>query len=126
MDLLAEHWVVVVSRWTARTIGIPLFGLLVLLTVGDGVPNPLTASLRENLFGTVVLTMLFGLVLAWKWEGIGGLLILGGLVLFATAIEAFLLNIVFTPWLVTGLLYLVCWVGNRWGGASHVIGNETK
>ena len=113
MDLLAEHWVVVVSRWTARTVGIPLFGLLVILTLGDGVPNPLTASRREDLFCTVVLTMLFGLVLAWKWEGAGSLLILGGLVLFATANEAILLDIVFTPWLVTGLLYLVCWVGTR-------------
>jgi hypothetical protein len=117
MDLLAERWFVVVSRWTARTIGIPLFALLVPLAMGDGVPNPLTASRREILFATVVLTMLFGLILAWKWEGIGGLLILGGLVLFATANEAFLLNIVFAPWLITGLLYLVCWVGKpRVGG----------
>jgi hypothetical protein len=113
MNLLSEHWAVVTSRWTAGTIGIPLFGLLVVLTMGDGVSNPFTASRREDLFGTVVLTLLFGLVLAWKWEGVGSLLILGGLVLFATANEATLLNIVLAPWLVTGLLYLVCWVGKR-------------
>lgn len=113
VELLTEPWVVVVSRWTARTIGIPLFALLVLLTFGDGAPNPLTASRREILFVAVALTMLVGLVLAWKREAVGGLLILGGLVLFATADEAFLLNIVFTPWLVTGLLYLVCWLGKR-------------
>ena len=65
------------------------------------------------MFGTVVLTLLLGLILAWKWEGIGSLLILGGLVLFATADHGILLNIVFAPWLVTGLLYLVCWVGKR-------------
>jgi hypothetical protein len=117
IDLLGERWFVVISRWTSRAIGIPLFVLLVLLTLGDGVPNPLTASRREILFATIVLTMLFGLVLAWKWEGVGGLLILGGLVLFATANEAFLLNIVFAPWLITGLLYLVCWAGRpRVGG----------
>lgn len=113
IDLPAEHWVVVTCRWTARTIGIPLFGLLVILTLGDGVPNPLTASPRENLFGAIVLTMLFGLVLAWKWEGVGGLLILGGLALFATANEPSLLTIVVAPWLVTGLLYLVCGAGRR-------------
>ncbi len=89
------------------------------LTLGDGVPNPLTASPRERLLGAIVLTMLFGLVLAWKWEGVGGLLMLGALALFATADEAFLLNIVFTPWLVTALSYLVCWVGRRWGGGGH-------
>lgn len=119
VDLLTEHWVVATSRWTARTISVPLFGLLVLLTLGDGVPNPLTASPRERLLVTVVLMMLFGLLLAWKWEGVGSLLILGGLVLFATADEAFLLSIVFTPWLVTGLLYLVCWVGMCRGGGVH-------
>ncbi len=119
MDLLGEHWVVVLSCWTARTIGIPLFGLLLVLTLGDGLPNPLAASLRENLFATVVLTMLFGLILAWRWEGVGSLLILGGLVLFATADHGILLNIVFTPWLVMGLLYLVCWVGkHRAGGVQ--------
>ena len=116
MDRLGEHGIIAVSRWTARTIGIPLFGLLVVLTMGDGVPNPLTASWRENLFGTVVLMMLFGLILAWKWEGVGGLLILGGLVLFAAANEPALLSIVLTPWLVTGLLYLACWAGARGHG----------
>jgi len=116
-DLFTEPWMVVVSRWTARAIAIPLFALLVLLTMGDGVPNPLTASRRETLFGVVALTMLMGCVLAWRWEGVGGLLILGSLVLFAAADEPFLLNIVLAPWLVMGLLYLVCWMRNgRFGG----------
>jgi hypothetical protein len=112
MDLLAEHWVVVISRWTARAIAIPLFGLVVLLTEDDGVPNPLTASVRENLSGAVVLMLLFGLILGWRWKGVGGLLILGGLALFAKT-NPFLLNNVFTPWLVMGLSYLVCWAGKR-------------
>ena len=115
MNLPAERSIVVASRWTARTISLPLFVLLILLTLGDDAPNPLTASPREWLFGTVVLTMLLGLVLAWKWEGVGGLLILCGLGLFATAVERFLLNIVFTPWLVMGVSYLVCWAGHRRG-----------
>jgi hypothetical protein len=38
--------------------------------------------------------------------------------LFATANEAFLLNIVLTPWLVTGLLYLAAWAGKRSAAAS--------
>jgi hypothetical protein len=113
-----ERWIVVVSRWTARTISVPLFGLVVVLTLGDGVPNPLAASLRENLFGTVALTLLVGLVLAWKWEGAGGLSILAGLALFALADRGALLSIVVAPWLVTGMLYLTCWVGCRRLGGS--------
>lgn len=119
MDLLGEHWVVVASRWIARTVSIPLFGLLVILTLGDGVANPLMASRRENLFGAVVLALFFGLVLAWKWEGVGSLLILGGLILFAAANEPFLFNIVCIPWLVTGLSYLVCWAGKRRVGGAR-------
>ncbi len=113
VDLTAERPVVVVSRWIARTVGVPLLGLLVVLTMGDGIANPLTASQRENLFGVVVVAMFLGVVLGWKWEGVGSLLILGSLVLFAVADEPFLLDIVIVPWLVTGLAYLVCWVGGK-------------
>lgn len=105
----AWHPVVVLSRWTARTIVIPLFGLVVVLVFGDGVPDPLKASLQQNLLGIVVVLMLVGLIVAWKWEGVGGLLMLGSLALFAVATQGLLLNIVLVPWLVTGLLYLVCW-----------------
>lgn len=109
-DLLRDPWIVVTCRWTARTISIPLFVLLVLFTPVDGMQDLLVASQRVWLFVVVDLMVLFGLILAWRWEGVGGLLILGGLILFAAAGEAFLLNIVFMPWLVTGLAYLVCWV----------------
>lgn len=112
-DLLTEHWIVAACCWTARTVSLPLLGLLVLLTLGDGVPNLLTASPRERLFATIVSMMLVGLVLAWKWEGVGSLLILGALGLFAAADEPFLLKIVLAPWLVTGLAYLACSVGRR-------------
>lgn len=110
IDLLGEPWIAAASRWTARTISIPLLVFLVLFTPVGGVQDLLTASLRDWLFVAVDLMVLFGLILAWKWEGVGALLILGGLGLFAAAGETFLLSIVFAPWLVTGLAYLVCWV----------------
>ena len=112
-DLLGEHWVVAACRWTGRTVSVPLLGLLVVLTLGDGVPNPLAASPRVRLFIAVALVMLVGLILAWRWEGVGSLLILGALVLFSAADEPFLINIVIAPWLVTGLSYLACSVGVR-------------
>jgi hypothetical protein len=117
-DLLADRWIAVACRWIARAIGIPLFGLLLLLTFSNGVPNPLMATLREYLFAAVASVTLVGIVVAWKREGVGGVLILGSLALFATANEPFLLNIVFIPWLVTGLAYLACWVGTRGDGRA--------
>ena len=41
------------------------------------------AKTNENLLTAALLTMLVGLVVAWRWECVGGLLILGGLAFFA-------------------------------------------
>jgi hypothetical protein len=112
-EMPPKRWIAVLGRWTAAAIGIPLFCLLVVLAFGDGVPNPLTASLQENVLGIVVLTTLAGLLLAWKREGVGGLLILAGLLLFAIADNRSLLGIVVAPWLVTGALCLLCWWNRR-------------
>ena len=106
-----DHPFVIVSRWTARTISILLLVLVMAFVVCSGVPHPLTASLQENLLGSAALVLLFGVVLAWQWEGVGCLLILSGLVLIAPAAEGLIIKIVLIPWLVTTLLYLVCWWG---------------
>jgi hypothetical protein len=106
-----ERRSIAVVRWTARTIGIVLLGLIAAFAIGEGVPNPLTLSIREIMLTVALLTMMFGQVVAWRWEGIGSLLILGGFALFAIVNHGVPLNVVFGPWLVTGLLYLICWVG---------------
>ena len=112
-ELLGAPWPIVASRWTARVVGLPLFCLVLILTLGDGVPALTGVSAREGLFITVNVTLLLGLLLAWKWEGIGSLLILAAFALLALAGEPFLLGIVFVPWLITGLAGLVSWVGGR-------------
>ena len=53
--------------------------------------------------------MIIGQIVAWRWEGIGSLLILGGFALFAIVNHGVPINVVYGPWLVTGLLYLICW-----------------
>jgi hypothetical protein len=98
-----------VIRWTARIIGIALLVLIAQFAIGEGVPNPLRGSAPENLLAIGFLAMIIGQIVAWKWEGIGGLSIFGGFVLFAIVNHGVPLNVVFGPWLVTGLLYLLCW-----------------
>lgn len=109
MALFNEHLVVTVVRWTARAIGIALLGLIAAFAIGEGVPNPLRGSLPANMLTVALLTMLVGQIVAWKWECTGSLLILGGFALFAIVNHGVPLNVIFGPWLVTGLLYLVCW-----------------
>jgi hypothetical protein len=117
-EVFSEHFVAVL-RSTARIIGIAILSLIAAFAIGEGVPNPLRGSIRENMLTLALLTMIVGQILAWKLEGIGGLLILGGLVLFAIVNHEVPLNIMFAPWLVTGLLYLVCW----WSTPKRVLGN---
>ena len=109
MAFLDQRLMVTILRWAARTIGIGLLVLIAAFAIGEGVPNPLRGSLRENMLTIGLLTMIVGQIVAWKWEGIGSLFILGGFALFATVNHEVPLNIVFGPWLVTGLLYLLCW-----------------
>ena len=78
MELLIERRIVTVLRWTARILGVALLLLVAAFAIGEGVPNPLAMSVRESLLTLGLLTMLVGQVLAWKSEGIGGLLIVGG------------------------------------------------
>ena len=47
--------------------------------------------------------MVVGLIVAWKWERIGGLLILGGLAIFAVVNHGVRLNLVFGPMVAVGL-----------------------
>ncbi len=89
--------------------GTALLALIVCFAIGEGVPNPLRGSLPEILCHVAMLSMIAGQLVAWKWEGIGGGLIVGSFVLFAIANNGVRLNIVFVPWLASGMLYQVCW-----------------
>jgi hypothetical protein len=53
--------------------------------------------------------MIVGQIIAWKGEGIRGLLILDGFALFTIVNHSVSLSEVFGPWLAAGLLYLLCW-----------------
>jgi hypothetical protein len=108
-----------ILRWTARILGTLLLVLIAAFAIGEGVPNPLHGSVAENLLTAAFLAMIVGQIAAWKWEGIGGLLIVGSLALFAVVSHGVPLNVIFGPWLLTGLLHLACWVlGGRSGRAT--------
>lgn len=66
-------------RWTARIVGTAILVLIAAIAIGEGVPNLLAQPLPVNLLFVAMLTMVVGLIAAWKWEGIGGLLTLGGM-----------------------------------------------
>jgi len=96
-----------VARWTARIVGTLILALILALAIGEGVhPVQMFESLRVGLLTVAMLTMIVGQIAAWKLEFVGGSLILGSYILFAVVIHGVPFNIVFGPWLLTGLLYL--------------------
>lgn len=99
-----------VLRWAARLVATLVLLEIAAFAIGVGVPNPLHGSLRENLLSLALLTMISGLVAGWKWEGIGGLLIVGGFAVFSVVNGRVSLNVIMGPMLLAGLLYLAC----RW------------
>ncbi len=102
--------VVTIARWTARILGAGILLLIAILAIGEGVHPPrMFESLGVATLTVALLMMLVGQVVAWRWEGIGGGLIVGSFALFSVVNRGVSLNIVFAPWLLTGLLYLACW-----------------
>ncbi|MGA2258600.1 MAG: hypothetical protein ABSG53_28375 [Thermoguttaceae bacterium] len=111
--------ILTVARWTARIIGTLLLLLIAVFAIGEGMPNPLSLSIRELLLFAALATMIVGLVFAFRWEGIGGLLILGGFACFSMVNHRISMNIVFGPWLLTGLIYLACgWMKSKVASSS--------
>ena len=113
---------VYICRWTARIIGTLVFLLITAITIGesDGFPNPWKQPPAVRVEFLAMAIMWLGLILAWRWEGVGGAMILGGFSLFWIA-EGRLppLSLAFTPLLLAGLLYAMAW----WGAGG---GNEVR
>jgi hypothetical protein len=108
-------------RWLARGVGSFLALSFLYLGITTG-PSP--PSLEEL---AVVFTLLVGVLIAWRREGLGGLiLILTAVVLFLIMsvvvttkypdqwISLLLLFVV--PYLVPGILFLICWWRSRKSG----------
>jgi hypothetical protein len=76
--MIASKVAQTVLRWTARTIGALLVGLVVLFVVGEGVRlhdfDAITGSMM-----VVFLVALTGMLAIWRWELIGGVMVLIGM-----------------------------------------------
>jgi hypothetical protein len=81
-DLLLTNFLLAALRWSARLLGLAMVGLHVAIFAGAGgfaLLRPSPADISQIL---VFLTSCLGLLVAWRREGLGGMLMLVGLVLF--------------------------------------------
>ena len=68
-------------------------------------------TFREGLGMVFVFVYFGGLILAWKWEGLGGLIAIGCAIAFSVTIQEYSLLIVLMA--APALLFLVCWLLSR-------------
>ena len=97
-------------RWTARVLSALLVGLVLVIFIGEGF-NPLKLKGVEAIQMTFFWTTCIGMVIAWRWQVIGGALALGGMILFF-AVERFVTGgfprgPIFYLMLMPGILFLV-------------------
>ncbi len=103
-----------VLRWNARLFGLLIVGLSLTLMVGI---NPAELSSTGQALAAAWLAALLGMVGLWRWEGIGGLLSVGGLLAFygidfaatGSLIGGPILPVCFLP----GVSAIICWAYDR-------------
>ena len=108
--------VTLVIRWIARVWSIASVGLVLLIAVGELVyPHAAAPATFRDLvllfffpFGTCV-----GMILAWRWEGLGGGITVGSLLAFYAALRVidgrFPRGPYFALIAAPGLLFLLSW-----------------
>ena len=82
-----------VLKWTARLFGGALFLVTVLVAIGEGgPPNPFRQPLPVAIQLALLLVIVVGLVVAWRWE------IIGALATLLARVGFYLVNLVKTGW----------------------------
>jgi hypothetical protein len=112
--VLIESLAIGVVRWVARVLALAMFLFLGWFFVGQIQewviqPSAQTLPLAVWIGQTLYLLILAGLLIGFRWELAGGLLVVGAAVpLFANS-EPLLIPMAIMP----GLLYIACWFGGR-------------
>jgi len=106
------------TRWIARILGVGLLAAVALLLAGQstllrGAPSLHTMGPAGHALLLALAVALLGVLLAWRWEGVGGLLIVASILLFqsvdALAGGYWRASVLDPLFYLTGLLFLWDW-----------------
>lgn len=104
----------VVCRWIARLSGAAFVALILTIAIGEGLPNPFAQPPTIQIGFLALALLLAGLLLGWWTELWGGLLSLGGWLLFVCVIQLNSRQATFVHLLcVPGVLFLVAAFARR-------------
>ncbi len=111
-----------IIRWIARIWGsLSLVFMLVFVVAhlwaaitGKGEPIGRFNSTSEMVsFIFFPVSIMIGLAVAWKWEGLGGLIATGGIIVFQIMRPDLLLDAAINALAAPGLLFLIYWLLSR-------------
>jgi hypothetical protein len=105
--------------WAARIAGLLLALLFFAFVAGEGLPSRWNPELLTQFLG--LFGMAVGLLLAWKWEGLGGAVTLAAFALLLLANRHFVNWAGWSPLIelpaAVGLVHVLCWLSL--GGAPR-------
>jgi len=109
---------VIIIRWLARIIGTLSVAVVLFLIVAESVEKGRIAIDSDRIPMTAFMLLAFiGLIIAWKWEGLGGAMALGGLIAFNILAPASPARggifIIAGLYGLPALLFLFCWWQTR-------------
>ena len=106
----AASWrAAVIGRWTARIAGTLMFLLFLAFFFGEGPPALSRLTSAERLQALGVAALFLGLPIAWKWEGLGGLMTVAGFGFLAAVSAGNLQRWVLLVPAFAGAVHLACW-----------------
>lgn len=113
MKTLKFMQIIFIIRWIARIIGFFLLTFFIWFALRIGGPD--FSIMNNQEFGLFIsnMVMLIGLIITWRWEFIGSMLLIGGFISFSIINNAFWIGPLFPAFFLVGLLHLICWGGTH-------------
>ena len=108
MNQNASELMAGICRWSARILGSLLLLVVLVIAVGEGVPNPLAQPLPVQLGFLGLALLVGGILVGWRWELPGGIISFTGWCVFVLAVMHPKTRINVFVWLLAApsLLYL--------------------
>ena len=82
----AARLLTAMCRWTARVTGTLLVLMIIVIAIGEGMPNPFTQPLVVQIGFLALAMIMIGILAGWRWELAGGVLSLAGWCLFFVSV----------------------------------------
>jgi len=105
----------IVVRWIALILGTLLVLLFLAFCIGEGLPNFFSLTASEKLQFICIACMAVGLLLCWKWELPGGLLVVASFAVLIAVSPTHLKVWLFWMLAFIGAVHLLCWARLRQG-----------